>query len=75
MIRLSSDYERNDRILDPVPPCFLSQLNCIKVYGYRGDEMELSAVKILLECTGLGRISHILFTAFCKGLREAEEGS
>ncbi|KAL4628447.1 hypothetical protein ACB092_05G239100 [Castanea dentata] len=44
---LSSDYERNDRILDPVPPCFLSQLNCIK--DYEGDEEELSAVKILLK--------------------------
>ncbi|XP_065638628.1 F-box/LRR-repeat protein At3g26922 [Quercus suber] len=48
-IGLSSDYERNDRILDPVPPCFLSQLNCIKVYDYEGDEEELSAVKILLK--------------------------
>ncbi|KAF3948897.1 hypothetical protein CMV_025158 [Castanea mollissima] len=48
-ISLSSDYERNDRILDPVPPCFLSQLNCIKVYDYEGDEEELSAVKILLK--------------------------
>ena len=45
------------------------------VIGEWGDEMELSAVKILPECSGLGRISHILFTAFCKGLREAEEGS
>ena len=49
MISLSSDYERNDRILDPVPPCFLSQLNCIKVYNYTGDKEELSAVKILLK--------------------------
>ncbi|KAM3749357.1 hypothetical protein ACB098_05G178300 [Castanea mollissima] len=48
-ISLSSDYERNDRILDPVPPCFLSQLNCIKVYDYEGDKEELSAVKILLK--------------------------
>uniref|UniRef100_A0A7N2KQJ4 F-box domain-containing protein n=1 Tax=Quercus lobata TaxID=97700 RepID=A0A7N2KQJ4_QUELO len=48
-ISLSSDYERNDRILDPVPPCFLSQLNCIEVYDYEGDEKELSAVKILLK--------------------------
>ncbi|XP_050288642.1 uncharacterized protein LOC126727152 [Quercus robur] len=48
-ISLSSDFERNDRILDPVPPCFLSQLNCIKVYDYEGDEEELSAVKSLLK--------------------------
>nr|XP_023898997.1 F-box/FBD/LRR-repeat protein At5g56420-like [Quercus suber]POE52583.1 f-box/fbd/lrr-repeat protein [Quercus suber] len=48
-INLSSDYERNDRILDPVPPCFLSQLNCIEVCNYKGDEKELSAVKILLK--------------------------
>nr|POE52586.1 f-box/lrr-repeat protein [Quercus suber] len=48
-ISLYSDYERNDRILDPVPPCFLSQLNCIKVYGYEGDEEQLSFVKILLK--------------------------
>ena len=32
-----------------MPPCFLSQLNCIKVYDYGGDEEELSAVKILLK--------------------------
>ncbi|XP_050288640.1 F-box/FBD/LRR-repeat protein At5g56420-like [Quercus robur] len=49
VINLSSDDERNDRILDPVPPCFLSQLNCIKVYDYTGDKEELSAVKILLK--------------------------
>ena len=32
-----------------MPPCFLSQLNCIKVCNYEGDEKELSAVKILLK--------------------------
>ena len=31
------------------PPCLLSQLNCIRVCFYHGDEKELSAIKILLE--------------------------
>ncbi|KAK4588249.1 hypothetical protein RGQ29_019298, partial [Quercus rubra] len=41
--------EKVDSILDPVPPCFLSQLKCIKVGYYNGEEKELSAVKILLK--------------------------
>ncbi|KAM4101872.1 hypothetical protein ACJW30_05G178900 [Castanea mollissima] len=46
---LSTDCDKVDSILDPVPPCFLSQLKCIKVDHYNGDEKELSAVKILLK--------------------------
>uniref|UniRef100_A0A7N2KQ99 FBD domain-containing protein n=1 Tax=Quercus lobata TaxID=97700 RepID=A0A7N2KQ99_QUELO len=48
-VSLSTDCEKVDSILDPVPPCFLSQLKCIKVGYYNGDEKELSAVKILLK--------------------------
>ncbi|KAF3956374.1 hypothetical protein CMV_018488 [Castanea mollissima] len=46
---LSSDCKKDDSILDPVPPCLLSQLNCIIVCCYNGDEKELSAIKILLK--------------------------
>ena len=49
MFSLSSDCEKDDSILDPVPPCLLSQLNCIRVCFYHGDEKELSAIKILLK--------------------------
>jgi hypothetical protein len=38
-----------DGILNPVPPCFLSQLKCIKIDNYDGYYYELSAVKILLD--------------------------
>ncbi|KAK7858098.1 f-box/fbd/lrr-repeat protein [Quercus suber] len=48
-VSLSTACEKVDSIPDPVPPCFLSQLKCIKVGYYNGDEKELSAVKILLK--------------------------
>jgi hypothetical protein len=41
--------QREDWILNPVPPCFLSQLNCIEIGSYYGDEKQLFAVKILLK--------------------------
>ncbi|XP_059436990.1 uncharacterized protein LOC132170101 [Corylus avellana] len=40
---------KSDGILNPVPPCFLSQLKCIKIDKYGGYDYELSAVKILLD--------------------------
>lgn len=40
---------KSDGILNPVPPCFLSQLKCIKIDKYGGYYYELSAVKILVD--------------------------
>ncbi|XP_059439946.1 uncharacterized protein LOC132172454 [Corylus avellana] len=44
-----SDYNKDDILLDPMPPCFLSTLECIEVGNYDGFENELAAVKILLK--------------------------
>ncbi|XP_059436993.1 F-box/FBD/LRR-repeat protein At5g56420-like [Corylus avellana] len=48
-ITLSSDHEKDDWILEPMPPCFLSHLKRIEVGSYDGDEEELYALKILLK--------------------------
>ncbi|GMY36933.1 F-box/FBD/LRR-repeat protein At5g56420-like isoform X1 [Fagus crenata] len=44
-----SNCENDDGILDPVPPCFLSHLKCIKVCNYIGSGKQPSAMKILLK--------------------------
>ncbi|XP_059438876.1 putative F-box/FBD/LRR-repeat protein At1g78760 isoform X2 [Corylus avellana] len=43
------DYDKDDILLDPMPPCFLSSLEDIEVGNYDGLETELAAVKILLK--------------------------
>ncbi|XP_059436977.1 F-box/LRR-repeat protein At3g26922-like [Corylus avellana] len=48
-INLLSSCEEDDRILCPVPPCFLSHLKWIKVNRYDVDEKKLSAIKFLLK--------------------------
>ena len=44
-----SNCENDDGILDPVPPCFLSHLKCVKVCNYIGSGKQPSAMKILLK--------------------------
>ncbi|XP_059436994.1 F-box/FBD/LRR-repeat protein At5g56420-like [Corylus avellana] len=41
--------ENDDIILDPVPPCFFSDLETIEVIRSSGDKEELSVLKILLK--------------------------
>ncbi|XP_059439932.1 F-box/FBD/LRR-repeat protein At2g04230-like isoform X2 [Corylus avellana] len=48
-INLSSSCEEDERILCPMPPCFLSHLKWIKVNCYNGDEKKLSVIKIFLK--------------------------
>lgn len=83
---MSSNCEEDDRILDPMPPCFLSQLKRIKVNSYDGDENKLSAIKILLKKTVVLEKIVIFFSLylaqnldnrvkFCKQLMELPRGS
>uniref|UniRef100_A0A5B6Z4A4 F-box domain-containing protein n=1 Tax=Davidia involucrata TaxID=16924 RepID=A0A5B6Z4A4_DAVIN len=48
-IWLSSYFENDSQILDPVPSCFLSHLKSIEVWEFCGTEEELNLVKILLK--------------------------
>ncbi|KAK9267800.1 hypothetical protein L1049_010236 [Liquidambar formosana] len=48
-VRLSTSFVKDDRLLDPVPPCFLSHLKCIKVYNFDGNKDQLYVMKILLK--------------------------
>ncbi|KAE7995435.1 hypothetical protein FH972_000229 [Carpinus fangiana] len=43
------NLSKDDRVLNSMPPCFLSHLKCIKVDRFRGDKGELFAVKTLLK--------------------------
>jgi hypothetical protein len=45
---LSSNCEEDDKILDPVPPCFLSHLKWIGLDSFCVDKKFLSSLKILL---------------------------
>jgi len=70
-VNLFSGHEKDEMILDPVPPCFFSHLKTIEIDSYSGYKNELSAVKKLLKnAVGLGQHSYI-FKPFCKGIREA----
>lgn len=48
-IDLSVNCKNADAILDPVPPCFLSHLRCIKVYCCAEVQNQLPAIKNLLK--------------------------
>ncbi|XVF27835.1 hypothetical protein REPUB_Repub14bG0143400 [Reevesia pubescens] len=48
-IRLSALVEEDDRIFNPVPPCFLTQLKTVKFALFNATEEELRVVKSLLE--------------------------
>ncbi|XP_059433044.1 F-box/LRR-repeat protein At3g59190-like [Corylus avellana] len=80
----SNCEEEDDRILDPVPSCFLSHLKRIKVDRYDGDENRLSAIKILLKKAVVLEKIVIFFSVFlslenrvkfCKQLIELPRGS
>ncbi|XP_075664534.1 F-box protein At4g22280-like [Castanea sativa] len=38
----------HDSIMNPVPSCFVTNLETIEIFGFHGDEKEMHAVKILL---------------------------
>ncbi|XP_050369309.1 F-box/LRR-repeat protein At3g26922-like [Argentina anserina] len=49
-IVLYSDDAKDDGMLEPLPPCFLSSLEEIDVLEFCGLEDELRAIKVLLKC-------------------------
>ncbi|PRQ34513.1 putative F-box domain, FBD domain, leucine-rich repeat domain, L domain-containing protein [Rosa chinensis] len=48
-ISLSSEYAKDDGILEPWPPCFLSSLQVIEVNTFYGDLEEIHALEVLLK--------------------------
>ena len=45
---LSTYYEKNDWITDPMPPCFLTHLKTVKFQFFNASDKELHMVKTLL---------------------------